>query len=257
MRIAWNDILKLPETALADGRRVPKAQIVRQGGLTKAQAKMLDSLNDITFFASLGKSNSYIQPVKTDEYDIESIVFLCIRLRTSAASSETLHVLHDCFPNPTVFLVEGSGDSKQIGLSVAIRRKSLSERGAFVTEGVAGTGLFDPSKNGHSAFIDQISYSELPQTTLLDYASALADRCLVASTVETLGFYPRCKDDDAEELMREVGRMRSIEARIGEMQRARKSKDATLAETTKLRVGIRKLETERDGVMRDIKELCL
>lgn len=256
MRIPWNDILKLPETALAGERSVPKAQIVRQGSLTKAQAKMLDGLNDITFFASLGKSNSYIQPVKTDEYDIESIIFLCIRLRTSAASSETLRVLHDCFPNPTVFLVE-SADSKQLGLSVAIRRKSLAERGAFVTERVASTGLFNPSKSGYSAFIDQIPYSELPQTTLLDYASALADRCLVASTIRTLGFYPRCKDEDTNTLMQEVRNLRAFESDIAALQSARKTKDVTLAETTKLRVEIKKMESKRDSVMKRIKELCL
>ncbi len=51
--------------------------------------------------------------------------------------------------------------------------------------------------------------------------------------------------------------MRLIESKINELQSVRKSKDSTLADTTKLRVKIRKLETERDGVMRKIKELCL
>ncbi len=60
-----------------------------------------------------------------------------------------------------------------------------------------------------------------------------------------------------EEQLGEVRNLRLIESKINELQSVRKSKDSTLADTTKLRVKIRKLETERDGAMRKIKELCL
>lgn len=50
--------------------------------------------------------------------------------------------------------------------------------------------------------------------------------------------------------------LRSVETRINELQSMRKSKDSTLADTTKLRVEIRKQEKERESVMRRIKELC-
>lgn len=255
MSMAWNDILQLPEAALAGDVRVPKTQIVKQGNLNKTQEGLLGKLRDIRFFASLTKSNSYIQPVKDETYDIESVIFLSCGLNSTTGIAETLHVVHACFPNPTVILAEGYANPG-LAISACIRRKSLSEHGSFVTEREGSSGLFDPEKSEYETFLKRIAYKEMPQTTLLDYVSAIADRCQAAYASRTLGFYPRCKDEDTERLMREVKMLRSVETRINELQSMRKSKDSTLADTTKLRVEIRKQEKERDSVMRRIKELC-
>lgn len=255
MSVAWNDILQFPQTALAGDMRVPKTQIVKQGRLNKTQEGLLGKLRDIRFFASLTKSNSYIQPVKDDEHDIESVIFLTCGLNSTKGIADTLHILHACFPNPTVVLAEGHANPG-LAVSVAIRRKSLAEHGAFVTEREATSGLFDPRRAEYEAFLGRLSFKTLPQTTLLDYASAMADRCLAAYAARTLGFYPRCRDDDTAALMQEVKRLRSLESKINELQGIRKAKDSQLSETTKVRVEIRKMETERDSVMEKIKELC-
>lgn len=255
MSMEWNDILQLPHAALAGDMRVPKTQIVMQGGLSKTQEGLLGKLRDIRFFASLTKSNSYIQPVKDEEYDIESVIFLTCGLNSTKGIADALRILHACFPNPTVVLAEGHANPG-LAISVAIRRKSLAEHGAFVTERETTSGLFNPKKADYETFLKRIAYKEMPQTTLLDYVSAMADRCIAAYAIRTLDFYPQCKDENTEVLMSEVKKLRLIESRINDLQEIRKTKGATLADTTKLRVEIRKQQTERDSVMIRIKELC-
>lgn len=48
----------------------------------------------------------------------------------------------------------------------------------------------------------------------------------------------------------------TLTLKINELRDARKSKDATFAETTKLRVEMRKLEQQRESVMGEIKGMC-
>ena len=56
--------------------------------------------------------------------------------------------------------------------------------------------------------------------------------------------------------MGHVKTMDALTSKINELKDARKAKDATLADTTKLRVEMRKLEQQRASVMDEIKEIC-
>lgn len=255
MSMEWNDILELPPSALAGDRRVPKTQLVKQAGLSKSQKALLGKVRDMRFFASLSKSNSYIQPVKNDEYDIESIIFLALELASSKGASEAMRLIHGCFPNPTVLLIMGFEEGS-MAISVAIRRKSQAEHGAFVTERVQSTGLFDRKSETYKPFLSRIGYGELPQTTLLEYLRSLGDRCQLASAVRALGYYPICKDSCTQDLMAKVKEMGALTTKVNELQDRRKAKDSTLGESTKLRVEIKRLEGERNSVAEVIKELC-
>lgn len=164
-------------------------------------------------------------------------------------------MIHGCFPNPTVALAEGHANPG-IAISVALRRKNLAEHGAFVTERIYASGLFDANRPEYAPYLERLSFRTLPQTTLLDYLTALGDRTLLARSVKALGFYPICKDADIDLLMGHVKTMNALTSKIGELKDARKSKDATLADTTKLRVEMRKLEQQRESVMDEIKEIC-
>lgn len=258
MTVSWNDILKLPEGALAGERRVPKTQLAEQARLAKASAasiKLLDKLRDVRFFASLNKSNSRILPVKDNAYNIESVIFLTCGLNPTTRIAEALRMVHGCFPNPTVILAEGFANPG-IAVTVALRRKSLAEHGAFVTEKIYSSGLFKAESPEYAPYLERLSFATLPQTTLLDYLTALGDRTLLARSVKALGFYPICKDADAGLLMGHVKAMNALTSKINELNDARKSKDATLADTTKLRIEMRKLEQQRESVMDEIKEIC-
>ena len=256
--IAWNDILKLPDGALAGERRVPKTQLAEQAKLAKASAtsiKLLDKVRDVRFFASLNKSNSRILPVKDDAYGIESVIFLTCGLNSTTGIAEALRMVHGCFPNPTVILAEGFANSGN-AVSAALRRKSFAEHGSFVTEKIYSSGPFKAESPEYAPYLERLSFATLPQTTLLDYLVALGDRTLMARSVKVLGFYPVCKDADAGLLMGHVKEMNALTSKINELKDAKKSKDATLADTTKLRVEMRKLERQRESVMDEIKEIC-
>lgn len=258
MAVPWNDILKLPEGALAGDRRIPKTQLAEQVKLAKASKNpmpLLDKLRDIRFFASLNRSNSRILLVKDDAYDIESVIFLTCGLNSTKGATEALRMVHGCFPNPTVILAEGFANPG-IAISAALRRKNLAEHGAFVTEKIYASGLFKAKSPEYTPYLERLSFATLPQTTLLDYLIALGDRTLLARSVKTLGFYPICKDSDADLLMGHVKTMDALTSKINELKDARKAKDATLADTTKLRVEMRKLEQQRTSVMDEIKEIC-
>lgn len=258
MTMSWNDILKLPEGALAGERRIPKTQLAEQAKLAKASKipmPLLDKLRDIRFFASLNKSNSRILPVKDETYDIESVIFLTCGLNSTTGIAEALRMVHGCFPNPTVILAEGFANPG-IAVSAVLRRKNLAERGAFVTERIYSSGLFKAENPEYAPYLERLSFATLPQTTLLDYLVALGDRTLLARSVKDLGFYPICEDADVDLLMGHVKTMNALSSKIGELKNARKSKDATLADTTKLRVEMRKLEQQRASVMDEIKEIC-
>ena len=259
MTVSWNDILKLPEGTLAGERRIPKTQLTEQAKLAKASAatiKLLDKVRDVRFFASLNKSNSHILPVKDDLYDIESVIFLMCGLNSTTGIAEALRMVHSCFPNPTVILAE-SFANPGIAVSAALRRKNLAERGAFVTEKTYASGLFKAENPEYAPYLERLSFATLPQTTLLDYLAALGDRTLLARSVKALGFYPICKDADVDLLMGHVKEMNALTSKINELKDARKAKDTTLADTTKLRVEMRKLEQQRAGAMDEIKEICL
>lgn len=258
MTHSWNDILKLPESSLAGDKRIPKTQLAEQAKLEKAPAasiKLLDKLRDIRFFASLTRSNSHIQPIKNDTYDIESVIFLTCGLNSTTGITEALRMVHGCFPNPTVILAEGYANPGN-AISVALRRRSLAEHGAFVTERIYASGLFDANRTEYAPYLERLSFPTLPQTTLLDYLTALGDKTLLARSVKALGFYPICKDTDIGLLMGHVKTMDALTSKINELKDARRAKDATLADTTKLRVEMRKLERQRTSVMNEIKRMC-
>lgn len=258
MTMSWNDILKLPEGALAGERRIPKTRLAEQAKLAKASKipmPLLDKLRDIRFFASLNKSNSRILPVKNDAYDIKSIIFLTCGLNSTKGITDALRMVHSCFPNPTVILAEGFANPG-IAISAALRRKNLAEHGAFVTERIYASGLFEAESPEYTPYLERLSFASLPQATLLNYLTALGDRTLLARSVRTLGFYPICKDSDTDLLMGHVKTMDALTSKISELKDARKAKDATLADTTKLRVEMRKLEQQRASVMDEIKEIC-
>lgn len=164
-------------------------------------------------------------------------------------------MVHGCFPNPTVILAEGFANPG-IAVSAALRRKNLAEHGAFVTERISSSGLFKVENPEYAPFLERLSFAMLPQTTLMDYLIALGDRTLLARSVKALGFYPVCKDSDVDLLMGHVKAMNALTSKINELNDARKSKDATLADTTKLRIEMRKLEQQRESVMDEIKEIC-
>ena len=128
--IDWNGILRLPEAALAGCRRIPKTVLVKQAMLTKTEQKRLDKVARLEHFATVQKSTTRIPPYEDDERNVQSVVFLrCEMTAGTMAVAEVAELVHKCFPNPTVLLVEAGGCAC---ISVALTRRSQAEQGATV-----------------------------------------------------------------------------------------------------------------------------
>lgn len=249
----WEKTLCLPAATLAGNRRIPKTQLVAQGRYTKREEKLLAAAESLTHVATLQKSNTPMLPALDEEHDVAAILYLRCVMKRRSGTAELAELLHRTFPNPTVLLFEAEG---ACGVSVALKRKSLAEHGAMVVEQIAGTGWFDPDDTAYGNYLEAIAYSALPQTTLLEFARVLAQRTLAAKCIGTLGFYPVVRERAVAELMARVRRLEELQTQIEELQAKRRSRETFLADSTKLRVEIKKLEKERSAVAEGIKELC-
>jgi len=254
MSARWQDILRLPEAALAGGKRVPKTMLVKQAALTKHEQKTLDKMRRLEHFATATKATTRMPPCVDDDHDIQSIIFLrCEMAATSEAVSEVARLIHKCFPNPTV-IMQDAGDKACV--SISLTRRSHAEMGATVIEAVESTGPFDERSPEWQPFLDAIAFDRLPQGDLYEFLRAMAWDVMLARTIDALGFYPQVREGGQERVLVLANRYDSVKGEIKGLYAKRAGRDVTLNESAKLRMSIRKLEKQRDAIVNEIKELC-
>ena len=250
----WNDILRLPDAALAGDRRVPKAVLVRQALLTKTEQKVLGRASAVTHFATVQRSTTRIPPAVDAEHDIQSVVFLrCEMAGSSTAYSDVARLLHKCFPNPTVILFGGYGEAC---VSVAVTRRSLAEQGAMVIDEVQGTGGVDIDDEALAPFAAAVAFDNLPQDDLLSYLRGMAWAVRLSRAVPSLGFYPACAERDRERLEALIAERDNAAAKVADLKLRRRDRDLTLNESAKLRIELKGREKELEKAVNGIKEIC-
>lgn len=251
--LEWNGILRLPQAALAGGRRIPKTVLVRQALLAKAEQKVLNKVGALAHFATVQKSTTYIPSVVDDAHDIQSVVFLTCQMARSSAYSEVAGLLHKSFPNPTVLLMEGSDD---VCVSMSVTRRSLAERGAVVVDHIESTGAIDLALPELAPLAEELAFECLPQHDLLAYLEGLAWCVRRARMTAALGFYPRCGEGERPQFEALVSRREALASEAAELRRRRTEKDLSLNETARLRMRLHSVEGELADVDNRIKELC-
>ena len=254
MNIDWNGIFDLPLAAFAGDRRIPKTVVVRRAGLSKREQKTLDKVKLLTHFATVQKTTTHILPYQDEEHDIESIVFLRFGMSgMNAAFAEVAGLLHRCFPNPTILLMEGFTG---VCISAAITRKSLAETGAMVVEEQRFTGVLDLGEQKTQNMLEGLAFGKLPQEDLLEYLRELIWRIRLIRASETLGFHPECMARDKENLLRMLTEVERLGRAVSELMQARRNKDLSLNEQMRLRLRLKDVEEQRDRAVAGIKELC-
>lgn len=252
--VNWNKILRLPDAALTGGRRIPKTVLVRQAMLTKTEQKRLDKVARLEHFATVQKSTTRIPPHEDDGRDVQSIVFLrCEMAAGTMAVAEVAELVHKCFPNPTVLLIEAGG---AVCVSVALKRKSQAERGAVVIERIEATGAFDPAAPEYAGFLSVLVFDGLAQGDLWEYLLDLSRAVALSRAIGGLGFYPSCPAQNREKLIVLASRYDELEASVKRLREQRLSKDVTLNESAKLRMKMKEEERRLREVADEIKEIC-
>ena len=249
----WNDVLRLPDAALAGDRRIPKTVLTRQAQLSKTEQKVLDRVGVLAHFATVQKSTTRIPPAVDDEHDIQSVLFLRCELSRGAAYAEVARLVHKCFPNPTVILFGGEGEAC---VSVATTRKSLAEQGATIIDAVQATGAFNPSDARYVPFLDALSFEWLPQADLLAYLHGLTWAVRLSRTVPSLGFFPMCAERDCERLDKLIAQRDALATRVASTRERRRCKDISLNDSAHLRMELKMLEKELGQTTDKIKEIC-
>lgn len=249
--VGWKKILRLPDAALAGGRRIPKTVLVKQAMLTKTEQKRLDKVARLEHFATVQKSTTRIPPYEDDEINVQSVVFL--RCEMAAGSLAVAELVHKCFPNPTVLLIEAGGVAC---VSVALTRKSQAEQGAVVIERIEATGAFDPAAPEYARFLDALAFDGLAQGDLWEYLLDLSQTVALARAVDGLGFYPSCPARDREKMIVLTSRYDELGASVKRLREQRRSKDVTLNESARLRMEIKEEERRLRAVADEIKEIC-
>lgn len=250
----WNDVLQLPGSALAGDRRIPKTVLTRQALLTKTEQKILDKTRKLTHFATIQKSTTRIPPHVDESYDIQSILILHCEMAESAAYSEVARLLHKCFPNPTVILIDGS---KEACISVATTRKSLAEKGAIVVEAVEFTGGFSLADKAYKPFLNSLAFSQLSQQDLLAYLNDLTWNVRLSHGIPAVGFYPRCPEYERGALSKLIEQYDDIASELASIvQQRRNLRDLTFNESAHLRIRMRGLEQDQESIRNKIKEVC-
>lgn len=252
--VDWNGILRLPDAALAGCRRIPKTVLVKQAMLTKTEQKRLDKVARLEHFATVQKSTTRISPYEDDERNVQSIVFLRCEMATGTkAVVEVAELVHKCFPNPTVLLVE-AGDCACV--SVALTRKSQAEQGATVVDSIESTGAFDPGSLEYADFLGALAFERLSQSDLWEYLLDLLHVVTLSRAIGGLGFYPSCPAQDRERLIVLASRYDELGVSVKRLKKRRRSKDMTLNESAKLRMETKEEERRLRAVADEIKEIC-
>ena len=252
--IDWNGILRLPEAALAGCRRIPKTVLVKQAMLTKTEQKRLDKVARLEHFATVQKSTTRIPPYEDDERNVQSVVFLrCEMTAGTMAVAEVAELVHKCFPNPTVLLVEAGGCAC---ISVALTRRSQAEQGATVVDRIESTGAFDPARPEYADFLGALAFVRLSQGDLWEYLVDLSRAVALSRAIGGLGFYPSCPARDREKLLVLTSRYDELGASVKRLRERRRLKEITLNESAKLRMEMKEEERSLRAVADEIKEIC-
>lgn len=254
MVMKWGCVLGLPPATLAGERAIPKTVLTRQGNLSKVEQKLLKQFSRLELYATVSRQNARIAAVQTDDHDIASVIYLRCELVRAVGFGELAGVLHKVFPNPVVLLFEEP--SGKVGISVSLKRKSMAEKGAVVVERIESARLFDPTERAYADYLAVIRHAALPQSDLLAYVTALCDRTEKAAAIVSIGEYPRCKDTDTAQLMALLAHLKDIQTEISVLRLRYRNKEATLAESSRLRMALKKKECEYNKLATEIKELC-
>ena len=250
----WAKTLNLPSATLAGGKTIPKTVLTAQGGLTRAEEKLLKQYSRLTHVATIQRTTARIAPVSDDEHEVGSVIYLSCELMRPSGFGELAAVLHKAFPNPVVLLFEEPGG--KVGVSVSLKRKSHAEKGAVVVERTESARLFDPEDVAYADYLADIRHNALPQSDLLAYVTAICDRTAKAAAIGAIGEYPHCKDADTLQLMMLLSSLRDTQSEINVLRSQYLDREATIAESSRLRMALKKKERERDSVANEIKELC-
>ncbi len=211
---AWNKI-SFPEASLLC-KRVPKKQFLEMGHLVARDKKLFkENVKNVYWKYTLKPSTCPVLPFKDHEREYLEVAILQIELISPKGHKRIAEMIHRAIPYP--LLLGFCSESNKVSLSIAPKRFSQAEQGAFVAERFFTTGWMtvDQLKEQEFAFIDSLAWNTLPLHHYGALYKAWIDRftgyeCALLSGSFTMG--------KAGDRMDRLARCREIESNISELR---------------------------------------
>lgn len=216
-----------PESAYLH-KRIAKKQFIESGELVASDKKLFrENVKNVYWEYTLKPSTCPVLPYRDNEREYLEVAVLQVEMNSQKGHKRIAEIIHRVIPYPLMlgFYTEG-GD---IALSIAPKRFSQAEHGAFVAERFFTTGWMELAiENGelrmensdqlstlNSQFLTSLAWDTVPLQTYGTLYNAWTDRftgyeCSVLSGTFTIG--------KAGERLEQLTRCREIESRISELR---------------------------------------
>jgi len=256
-------ILNFPETAFL-GKRVPKKQFLESGELVASDKKLFrENVKNVYWEYTLKSSTCPVLPFRDNEREYLEVAVLQVEMNSPKGHKRIAEIIHRVIPYP-LFLIfkkselrevengelrmENEKDNSQLTilnsqfvLSIAPKRFSQAEHGAFVAERFFTTGWMncDGLNERETAFIQSLAWSNMPLQNYGSLYNAWTDRftgyeCSVLSGTFAIG--------KAGDRLERLTRCREIESKISELRG--QLKKAAFNRQVELNIQIKKFEQE-------------
>ena len=234
----WNAI-SFPEAALL-GKRVPKKQFLESGELVASDKKLFrENVKNVYWEYTLKPSTCPVLPYRDNEREYLEVAVLQVEMNSQKGHKRIAEVIHRVIPY--LLMLGFYTETGDMALSIAPKRFSQAEQGAFVAERFYTTGWMNSEalKTQEAAFVASLAWDSMPLQTYGTLYNAWTDRftgyeCSVLSGAFTIG--------KAGDRLEQLTRCREIESRISELRG--QLKKAAFNRQVALNTQIKKFEQE-------------
>ena len=234
----WKTI-SFPEAALL-GKRVPKKQFLESGELVASDKKLFrENVKNVYWEYTLKSSTCPVLPFRDNEREYLEVAVLQVEMNSQKGHKRIAEIIHRVIPYP--LMLGFYTETGEIALSIAPKRFSQAEHGAFVAERFYTTGWMHSGafNDREAAFVASLAWDNMPLQTYGTLYNAWTDRftgyeCSVLSGTYTIG--------KAGDRLEQLTRCREIESRISELRE--QLKKAAFNRQVELNTQIKKFEQE-------------
>jgi len=210
----WNAIA-FPEAALL-GKRVPKKQFIEVGTLGSTDKNLFrENVQNVYWEYTLKPSTCPVLPYRDNEREYLEVAVLQVEMNSSKGLKRIAELIHRVIPY--ALMLGFYTETGEVALSIAPKRFSQAEQGAFVAERFYTTGWMDGDgfNPQETAFIASLAWDTMPLQTYGTLYNAWTDRfagyeCAMLSGTFTIG--------RAEDRLALLTQCREVESKISELR---------------------------------------
>ncbi|MCX6644988.1 MAG: DUF4391 domain-containing protein [bacterium] len=171
------------------GKRVFKKLFHENAKLGVTDKKAFsEDIDFITWQYTFKPGTIPIQPYVDDQREYLEVALLQVDLKTLNRTHRIAEIVHRSIPYPIVLVYVFE---QSIALSLAQKRFSQAEKGAFVAEEILVTEWIENSIQSPSqtSFIESLKIADLPHTHFYAFYSAFVDRVIALDCARLTGVY--------------------------------------------------------------------